>query len=54
MAGEAPGGDHNIIALLPQSGRTDAVHLPPDVVPEWLEIVDMYISVAIGREKAGF
>merc|ERR1719323_2757834 len=33
VAGEAPGGDHDIIALLPQSGRTDTVHLSPDVVP---------------------
>ena len=39
VAGETPGGDHHIITLLPEPSGPDAIHLPPDVVPDWLVTV---------------
>ena len=43
VAGEAPGGDHHIIALLPEPSGPDTIHLPPDVVPDGLEI-EIYLN----------
>ena len=46
MAGEAPRGDHDIITFLPEPGGPDAIHLPPDVVPDWLEKWIMALSIS--------